>query len=78
MRNRVRPSGPAIEHHARAGRARRADALDREQRVIERAEPGPRDDDDGQGEVARPFAHLVAGRERHAPAAPTPSTARCE
>jgi len=37
--------------------------------VVERAEGAARHDDDGQGELARPFAHLVVFRQRHAPAA---------
>jgi len=35
--------------------------------VVERAEGSPRDDDDGNAEVAGPVAHVVAIRKRYAP-----------
>jgi hypothetical protein len=48
-----------------------ASMLDRQQRVIERAERPARDDNHGQAKVAGPIAHFVFLPERHAPATDT-------
>jgi len=37
--------------------------------VVQRTEASPRDDDDGQAQIAHPVAHVVTGREGDAPAA---------
>ena len=61
----ARPRRPRGHHDAGDLEPDGPRRLDREQRVVDRAEAGARGHDQRQAEVAREVAHEVAGRDRH-------------